>query len=133
MTGIELVGMAVAAVAVLALLLRPKWTAGKGPLPPGPAGYPIVGNLLSLMWSSHRGEAPFTTFAKWAQQYGAVCYLRFASQGVVVISDAQIAQEMCVKQADVFTERPPGLFVSQVLKGKGTASSNLTLTSILNT
>ena len=92
----------------------------RGPLPPGPKGLPVVGNLLSLMWSSFKGEAPFVTLGKWGHEYGPLCYMRFATQDVVVVSDAQIAQQMCVKQAENFSERPPGLFVARVLKGTGT-------------
>jgi len=90
-----------------------------GPLPPGPKGVPIFGNLLSLMWASLKGEAPFVTLGNWGKEYGPLCYLRFASQRVIVVSDAQIAQQMCVKQAENFSERPPGLFVARVLKGTG--------------
>ncbi len=36
-----------------------------------------------------------------------------------MISDARIAQRLCVHQADKFTERPPGLFLARVLKNKG--------------
>lgn len=99
------------------------WASDKfigGPLPPGPKGIPIFGNLLSLMWASLKGEAPFVTLEKWGHQYGSLCYLRFATQRVVIVSDAQIAQQMCVKQAENFSERPPGLFVARVLKGTGT-------------
>lgn len=98
------------------------WASDKfigGPLPPGPKGIPIFGNLLSLMWASLKGEAPFVTLEKWGHQYGSLCYLRFATQRVVIVSDAQIAQQMCVKQAENFSERPPGLFVARVLKGTG--------------
>lgn len=54
-------------------------------------------------------------------QYGPICYLRFFRQRVVVISDARIAHELCVGQADKFSTRPPGLFLARVLKGKGKA------------
>jgi hypothetical protein len=52
-------------------------------------------------------------------QTGPICYLRFFRQRVVVISDARIAQRLCVNQADKFTERPSGLFLARVLKNKG--------------
>jgi hypothetical protein len=52
-------------------------------------------------------------------QTGPICYLRFFRQRVVVISDARVAQRLCVHQADKFTERPPGLFLARVLKNKG--------------
>lgn len=39
------------------------------PKPPGPKGYPIIGNLLDLP-SSFEWEA----FAKWGDMYGTYCY-----------------------------------------------------------
>ncbi|XP_046464672.1 cytochrome P450 2C5-like [Daphnia pulex] len=89
-------------------------------LPPGPKRNPVFGNLLDLIHSSIvLKEAPFLKFSKWAFQYGPICYLRFFRQRVVVISDARVAQQLCVGQSDKFSTRPPGLFLSRILKGRG--------------
>lgn len=42
----------------------------------------------------------------------------------MIISDAKVAQQLCVGQADKFSTRPPGLFLARVLKGKGMSSEN---------
>ncbi|XP_046639122.1 cytochrome P450 2U1-like isoform X2 [Daphnia pulicaria] len=89
-------------------------------LPPGPKQNLIFGNLMELIHSTFiQGEPAFVKFSQWAFQTGPICYLRFFRQRVVVISDARVAQRLCVHQADKFTERPPGLFLARVLKNKG--------------
>ncbi|XP_032779897.1 cytochrome P450 2C15 [Daphnia magna] len=89
-------------------------------LPPGPKRNLVFGNLMDLIYSSMiTGEPSLLKFAKWSFQYGPICYLRFFRQRVVVISDARVAQQLCAAQSDKFSTRPPGLFLSRVLKGKG--------------
>lgn len=111
-------------------------------LPPGPKHYPVLGNLPELLHQTFiKGQAPFVTFADWAfkassyfsvkarngaqlffflrWQHGPICYVRFFRQRVIIVSDARVAQQLCVGQADKFSERPPGLFLARVLKGKG--------------
>lgn len=56
---------------------------------------------------------------RWAFEYGPICYLRFGQQKVVVISDARVAHELCVQQAENFSTRPRGLLLSFILRGKG--------------
>lgn len=67
------------------------------------------------------GEAPFVTFSKWAFKYGheGISYARFGTVRVAIVSDAKLAQQMCVRMADNFSSRPSGLFVARVLKDKG--------------
>ena len=95
------------------------WQEKQWKLPPGPKGVPLFGNLLSMMLANFQGEAPFVTLSKWAFQYGPLSYMRFGTQRVVVIADAQLAQQMCVKMADNFSARPTGLFIARVLRGRG--------------
>ncbi|XP_032785792.2 cytochrome P450 2K4 [Daphnia magna] len=89
-------------------------------LPPGPEQNLIFGSLLDLIWSTlFKKEPAFLKLAKWSFQHGPICYLRFFRQRVIVVSDARIAQQLCIGQADKFSERPPGLLLSRVLKNKG--------------
>jgi len=38
------------------------------PYPPGPQGYPVIGNVLDIP-----KEAPWERYDEWAKQYGALC------------------------------------------------------------
>ena len=42
----------------------------RAPKPPGPKGYPIIGNMLDMPSSFE-----WKTFAKWADLYGKLSYL----------------------------------------------------------
>jgi hypothetical protein len=56
-------------VCILLLLQRlsQRWKSiNGGKLPPGPAGYPFIGNILD--WPASKA---WETFPKWAQLYGA--------------------------------------------------------------
>ncbi len=113
--------MAVVAALVAGLAWLWRRQEGRWKLPPGPKGLPILGNLLDLMAATWAGETPFATMMRWAQEYGrdGLLYLNFAGQRVVVLYDARLTQHVVTRMADVFGNRPPGLFVSRVLKGKG--------------
>ena len=39
------------------------------PLPPGPKGYPIIGNILDIP-----AAAPWRTFEEWSRSYGSYSY-----------------------------------------------------------
>ena len=40
------------------------------PLPPGPKGYPVIGNLLDMP-----SRTPWIKFAEWSKVYGIPCQL----------------------------------------------------------
>jgi len=54
-------GLAFVGLITLWILLRPK----KAPLPPGPKGLPIIGNVFDMPV-----DQEWLTFAKWGEEYG---------------------------------------------------------------
>ncbi|PIA57886.1 hypothetical protein AQUCO_00500063v1 [Aquilegia coerulea] len=64
-----------------------KWRKEKVPLPPGPRGLPIVGNLPFLDRNLH------TYFAKLAETYGPIFKLQLGSRLCVVWNSASIVKE----------------------------------------
>ncbi|XP_035695869.1 cytochrome P450 2U1-like isoform X2 [Branchiostoma floridae] len=71
-------------------------------LPPGPRGFPIVGNLFSM-----RPSKLLANMAAWRQQYGDVYSLRLLNRIVVVLYGHKPIHDALVKQADIFSDRPP--------------------------
>ncbi|XP_043717811.1 cytochrome P450 71AU50-like [Telopea speciosissima] len=69
-------------------------------LPPGPWGFPVLGNLLML------GDLPHRTIHRMAQKYGSIMYIRLGLVPTVVVSLAQVA-ELFLKTHDInFASRP---------------------------
>ena len=70
-------------------------------LPPGPKGWPIVGNLPSL-----NPETPYLSLSKIAAQYGPIFSLRFGSFPVVVLNSYDAVKEAFVKRGEDYDDRP---------------------------
>lgn len=82
-------------------------------LPPGPPGWPIVGNLLQL------GPIPHRNLASLCDQYGPLVYLKLGSVDAITTNDPEIIREILVKQDDVFASRPNTLAAIHLAYGRG--------------
>uniref|UniRef100_A0A0A9DS96 Uncharacterized protein n=1 Tax=Arundo donax TaxID=35708 RepID=A0A0A9DS96_ARUDO len=83
-----------AAFLYLAVLRR-----GRGSLPPGPTGLPLVGSLLSLDPELH------VYFARLAARYGPIFSIRLGSKLGVVVTSPALAREVLREQDLVFANR----------------------------
>ncbi|CAN6288126.1 unnamed protein product [Urochloa humidicola] len=85
------------------LLLRRGGGGGnnKRPLPPGPRGWPVLGNLPQL------GAKPHHTMAAMAREHGPLFRLRFGSAEVVVAASAPVAAQFLRAHDANFSNRPP--------------------------
>ncbi|KAH0464349.1 hypothetical protein IEQ34_007135 [Dendrobium chrysotoxum] len=70
-------------------------------LPPGPKGWPIVGNLPQL------GPKPHQTLHALSKTFGPILSLRFGSVDVVVASSAAAASQFLRTHDANFSNRPP--------------------------
>ncbi|KAM7273725.1 hypothetical protein ACFE04_028389 [Oxalis oulophora] len=70
------------------------------PYPPGPRGYPIIGNLTMLHQLTHRG------LARLANIYGGLLHLRMGQIHVIAVSSPKVAREVLQTQDGVFSNRP---------------------------
>nr|A0A4D6Q415.1 RecName: Full=Flavonoid 3'-monooxygenase CYP75B137; AltName: Full=Cytochrome P450 1; Short=CcCYP1; AltName: Full=Cytochrome P450 75B137; AltName: Full=Flavonoid 3'-hydroxylase CYP75B137 [Crocosmia x crocosmiiflora]QCF41215.1 flavonoid 3'-hydroxylase [Crocosmia x crocosmiiflora] len=71
------------------------------PLPPGPNGWPILGNLPQL------GAKPHQTLDALSKQYGPLFRLRLGSVNVVVASSSAVAAQFLRTHDVNFSNRPP--------------------------
>ncbi|KAF9043017.1 putative monooxygenase [Panaeolus papilionaceus] len=70
-------------------------------LPPGPKGWPILGNALDVP-----KETPWLTFADWGKKYGDVMYMNVLGTQVVVVNSMKVAKELLDKRSLIYSDRP---------------------------
>ncbi|KAG7451289.1 cytochrome P450 [Guyanagaster necrorhizus] len=71
------------------------------PLPPGPKGLPLIGNLWDIPT-----EYPWITYARWATIYGDVLYLDTPGNPTVVLNSAQAAADLFERRSRNYSDRP---------------------------
>ncbi|KAI0351255.1 cytochrome P450 [Trametes cingulata] len=92
----------VAAALLLALIVRGFLVRRRrGPLPPGPSGWPIIGNVLDVPPSHH-----WKTFALWGTRYGDLMSLTLLGQPMIIINSFKHAYELLEKRSAVYSDRP---------------------------
>ncbi|XP_078428796.1 topoisomerase II isoform X2 [Wolffia australiana] len=103
------------ALAVLVALIARRLLLGRdGPrLPPGPKGWPVVGNLLQLSALPHKDLAAFSA------AYGPLVYLRLGRVDAITTDDPDVIREILVHQDDVFASRPRTLAAVHLAYGCG--------------
>uniref|UniRef100_A0A0W0GB88 Cytochrome p450 n=1 Tax=Moniliophthora roreri TaxID=221103 RepID=A0A0W0GB88_MONRR len=72
-----------------------------GKLPPGPKGYPIVGNLFQL-----DADRPWHSLLEWKKTYGDIVYIRLFNQDVIVVNSAKVAGDLLDRRAANYSDRP---------------------------
>ncbi|KAJ4797533.1 Flavonoid 3' hydroxylase [Rhynchospora pubera] len=86
---------------ILYCFLFKKETISTRPPPPGPRGWPILGNLPQL------GTKPHQTLYNLSKFYGPLIYLQFGSVNVVVASSSNVASQFLKTHDANFSNRPP--------------------------
>ncbi|TCD64628.1 hypothetical protein EIP91_003830 [Steccherinum ochraceum] len=93
----------------IALLFTCLWLLGhayhlsrsKCPLPPGPQGWPIIGNILQIP-----SFFPWLTWRQWTQQYGDIFHYKLLGQSVIVISSPALVSELLNERHHGYDNRP---------------------------
>ncbi|TQD82449.1 hypothetical protein C1H46_031965 [Malus baccata] len=72
-------------------------------LPPGPPGWPIVGNLFQFA----RSGKPFFEYADdLRKKYGPIFTLKMGNRTMIILSDAKLVHEALIEKGVVFATRP---------------------------
>ncbi|KNA10060.1 hypothetical protein SOVF_147890 [Spinacia oleracea] len=72
-------------------------------LPPGPPGWPIVGNLFQV---ANSGKQFFEYVRELAPKYGPIFTLKMGSRTLIIVSSAELAHEALIEKGQVFATRP---------------------------
>ncbi|KAI6083793.1 putative cytochrome P450 oxidoreductase OrdA-like protein [Hypoxylon rubiginosum] len=94
--------------------------AGHLPLPPGPKGLPLIGNLNDLP-----GPGVFEAehWLKHKELYGPISSITVMGQTMVIVNDARIALELLEKRSVIYSSRPRQIFAGEII-GWGNALAN---------
>ena len=74
------------------------------PLPPGPKGLPIVGNLREA--SAKRDEPVWVTYTNWSRIYGDIFHLKVFGTRTIVLNSYKAAMELLEKRSNNYSDRP---------------------------
>ncbi|KAL7584758.1 cytochrome P450 77A2 [Lactuca sativa] len=72
-------------------------------LPPGPPGWPIVGNLFQVAGS---GKPFFQYVRELIPKYGPIITLRMGTRTMIILSQADLVHEALIEKGQVFATRP---------------------------
>ncbi|ESK83160.1 cytochrome p450 [Moniliophthora roreri MCA 2997] len=81
-------------------------------LPPGPKGYPIVGNTFQLDPSR-----PWNTFVEWKKMYGNIVHFRLFNQDVILLNTAKAAGDLLDRRAANYSQRPRSVVADYMSRG----------------
>ncbi|PPQ85587.1 hypothetical protein CVT25_000031, partial [Psilocybe cyanescens] len=98
-----IVGILTTIVVVFALYLRRNNARSLShlPLPPGPKGLPLIGNLRDVPTSF-----AWKTYHKWCKELDTdILYLNVAGTSIVVLDSAEAVLELCEKRSSIYSDR----------------------------
>ncbi|XP_009760347.1 cytochrome P450 77A2 [Nicotiana sylvestris] len=91
------------ALSSLIFLFSKKSKSKKLNLPPGPPGWPIIGNLFQVA----RSRKPFFQYVRDLRpKYGSIFTLKMGTRTMIIISSAELVHEALVQKGQVFASRP---------------------------
>ncbi|THH03763.1 hypothetical protein EW146_g10348 [Bondarzewia mesenterica] len=82
----------------------------KAPLPPGPQGWPLIGNFMSLP-RNRRWE----TFAEWEMKWGSIIHISAFGKHLIVVNNGKTAVEMLNKKSNIYSDRPAFVMVGELV------------------
>ncbi|BGP58554.1 hypothetical protein JCM8202_001218 [Rhodotorula sphaerocarpa] len=100
----------IAAVVAVAVLYAFAGKRAKGPLPPGPPGLPLVGNILDIPKSR-----PWVKFAEWTDKYGPMYTLKLGRTTMLVIGRAGPAIDLLDKRSSKYSSRARLIMTSELV------------------
>ncbi|GLB41338.1 putative cytochrome P450 family protein [Lyophyllum shimeji] len=97
LTPLNYAAAAAGSLVLIQWLLTPKPLA---PLPPGPTGLPIVGNVADMPQKKE-----WVTFAEWGRKWGGILSVKLLGRPMIIVNSAQIMSELD-KQGSIYSDRP---------------------------
>ncbi|ESK83069.1 cytochrome p450 [Moniliophthora roreri MCA 2997] len=112
---LQVVGAVIGLLVVLYLRQQAAWRARnpKGlPLPPGPPGLPIIGNVHQLL-----GKSIVPLLEKWTREYGPVVHIKLFGLPVIIVGSSAAGKELLETRHQKYSGRPNLLLASEAMQG----------------
>ncbi|KAG2066224.1 cytochrome P450 [Suillus decipiens] len=87
--------------AIGAYLVKQVLNMNSASYPPGPRGWPLVGNIRAIPEIK-----PWLTFTEWGKKYGPISHIEVLGQHIIVLNSAKSAVDMLDKKGTVYSDRP---------------------------
>ncbi|VVA97130.1 unnamed protein product [Arabis nemorensis] len=88
---------------LLLIITRRSSNSKRVKLPPGPPGWPVVGNLFQFARS---GKQFYEFVDDLRKKYGPIFTLRMGSRTMIIISDSTLAHDVLIQRGPMFATRP---------------------------
>lgn len=95
--------IAMVVVSGFMLVFVRKIVSKKANLPPGPPGWPLVGNLFQ---AARSGKQFFEFVRDLVPEYGPIFTLKMGTRTMIIITSADLAYEALIEKGQVFATRP---------------------------
>ncbi|KAG8972266.1 hypothetical protein FRC05_010209 [Tulasnella sp. 425] len=103
--------VALGAASLITGLLVKRWITRKDlPHPPGPAGLPLIGNILDMPTSKF-----VLTYSKWGEKYGPLTWCIVPGQTILIINAFEEAKEILEKRGTIYGDRPRLVMVGELV------------------
>ncbi|KAF8883978.1 cytochrome P450 [Infundibulicybe gibba] len=81
------------------------------PLPPGPKGLPIIGNLLDM--PAHK---PWVIYNEWSKTYGDIMHLNILGQSIIILCSTRRTTDLLEKRSSISSDRPRMPMLLEVMR-----------------
>ncbi|KAI9449498.1 cytochrome P450 [Lactarius psammicola] len=93
--------VSVTGVLSLLVLKHLRATRSRSRLPPGPRGYPLIGNIFDMPTCRE-----WETFTEWGQKYGPITYFHMAGEHFVILNSLETTMGMLDAKSAIYSDRP---------------------------
>ncbi|KAF8643331.1 hypothetical protein AX16_009060 [Volvariella volvacea WC 439] len=109
---LDVLALVGAAIVVLLWRRRQRFLSlSKGfPLPPGPPGKPVIGNLLDI--PRHRA---WHKFLEWKQEYGDMVYVEAIGNGILILNTIEAVNDLLDRRPSIYSDRPTFVMVGELM------------------